>query len=1073
MILLSGHSLTADRSIPDETLGLQLKERESTASWTPEDMSGIGVNSWVRIKDGPGDGTVWRVRSIERDYAENTPAVELEHIVSTLKDALMFGEITPAAITGNPEATTCTAKQAVEYILARSADWTLGAFDYAAVSNPYKFDGDSLYDALEKVTDSLDGAWWSYDLSSYPFKLNITQKPAGVACELRAGRNLVSLVRTVDRSGMYTRFYPIGKDDLHIPGNYVGRNEELYGTVSRVEVDASRTTVAELTAWANERLSKHAEPSVNITADGLELADATGESLDRLTLGRICRMPLPEFNTTIEERIVELSYPDALNEPERVRITMANSFEDVSRIIAENIRRNGAGGRAGVREQGELYNEMYSEDGLVHSIIQQTATMIRMEVGDAVSGIYGSVIEQTATYIRTEVRDAASRIAQSVIEQTADYVHTEVSDIASGVAWSVIHQTMTGIMTEVGRKATVYVQWSDPNDGTNVLREGDIWIKTAKRTWGELANIDWNTAKNNKWRDFYGSLQYVWRNGKWVQCFDEAAVVESNTWIEHESDRYAIMSRQLDTMGESYHSNLTVTAQRISADVSTAKSQIYSSISQTATNINLHVEDKIRGVQSNIEQTADRITASVSAAKSMLWSQIEQTATGIMLQVNDDIADLHSAIVQTSTNIHMSVSTAKSALYSAINISATGIMQEVVDRDSDLQSAINQTSTNIHISVSTAKSTLYSAINVTATGIMQDVVDKENSLRSAIKQTSTNIHLSVSAAKSTLYSAINITATGIMQDVVDRDDDLRSAIVQTSTNIHISVSAAKSSLYGAINVTSTGIMQEVVNKESNLRSAIVASSTQISLRVEKGNVISSINQSAEEITISASKINLDGYVKASDITASYISAKIADITLVEVKGLNSYGTIRSTGGSVVGADIAFGSGSGSGFSSWSLKNFIKELQIASSGNTYTLQKKSYNDESWVNVGSFSRAVTSFGLSWSGGGCTITAQPQGNTHWFGLAQGTASWNGRTVSIPINWSDGGQYSSSTGYTVSATYTLPKSDISMDRGGVQYTQPSADGYLTEITSNGWCKLTITAAGTTKSYAVRINVQ
>ena len=349
MILLSGHSLTPARKVPLEGLSLKLTERESTAAMTPADMTGIDSNSWLRDDTEPGAGIVWRVRSIQQAYATRTPTVQLEHAISTLKDRILFGEIKPEDISGG---STCTAKQAVEYILARQSDWVLGTFGYS-VSNPYKFDGDSLFDALEKVSGSLSDAWWSYDFTTYPFKLNINPRPSGVACELRSGRNLTAISRTVDRSGMYTRFYPIGKEDLHVPGDYISRNENLYGTIAHVETDQSLETVAELTAWANERLDRHAEPLVTVSADGLELSRATGESLDSLTLGRICRIPLPEFGTTIEERIVELNYPDKIHQPELVRITMANTREDVTRILAETVKQaaRGGGGRAGARQQ--------------------------------------------------------------------------------------------------------------------------------------------------------------------------------------------------------------------------------------------------------------------------------------------------------------------------------------------------------------------------------------------------------------------------------------------------------------------------------------------------------------------------------------------------------------------------------------------------------------------------------------------------------------------------------------------------------------------------------------------------
>ena len=352
LTLLSGHSLTPDRMVSAEAMSLSLKERESTASLTPVSMDGIGINSWLKDNDEPGAGIVWRVKSIRTVFATETPEIELEHVINTLRDRLLFGEVKPSDMGGS---TTCTARQAVTYILNQQSDWVLGTFDYDSVSNAYKFDGDSLYDALEIVSNTLTDAWWSYDFTTYPFKLNITAKASGVACELRAGRNLTAITKTVDKSAMYTRFYPVGKDDMHLSGGgYVELNTATYGVISKTETDTSLESAAQLTAWANERLAKHAEPLVNITADGLELSEATGEPLDKLQLGRLCRIPLPEYGgVQIAERVTALTYQDKVHQPEIVQITLANSQEDVTRIIADNMKRSGRGGRAAGRQSAE------------------------------------------------------------------------------------------------------------------------------------------------------------------------------------------------------------------------------------------------------------------------------------------------------------------------------------------------------------------------------------------------------------------------------------------------------------------------------------------------------------------------------------------------------------------------------------------------------------------------------------------------------------------------------------------------------------------------------------------------
>ena len=415
MILLSGHSLTPARKVPLESMQLTLEEKNSTAAIVPADMTGITVNSWLKDDTNPGNGIVWRVRNIRQAFNSNTTTVSLEHAIGILKDTILFGDITTAKIAGKSTATEVTAKKAVQYILGKSADWTLGAFDYTD-SNPYKFDGESLFDALETVTDSLNDPVWSYDFSSYPFKLNITKRDTGVDSELRANRNLRTITKSIDRSGMYTRMYPIGKDDLHIDGDYVEKNTAAYGVVAHVATDASLNTKKELKRWANQLLKKHAEPTVTIDVEGLELADATGEPLDRLTINRVCRIPLPEFGTTIQEKITRLSYADKVKQPENVKVTMANNRTDVTRIISDAIKRSGKGSRTSTKKGAE--DRAWMEDTNDH-----VAMCAKGIIGVDATGkpnwerlskivVDGKGIHQTVTDIQNDQKQYESRLDQ-------------------------------------------------------------------------------------------------------------------------------------------------------------------------------------------------------------------------------------------------------------------------------------------------------------------------------------------------------------------------------------------------------------------------------------------------------------------------------------------------------------------------------------------------------------------------------------------------------------------------------------------------------------------------------------
>lgn len=453
MILLDGHSLTAARKVPLESMSLSIKERDTTATATPADMTGITIDSWLKDDTNPGAGIVYRVRSIKTAYATQTPQVQLEHVVSLLRDRIMFGEVTPAMITGTLGATTCTAEQAVAYILNQTPDWTLGGVGYN-VSNPYKFDGDSLFDALETVTDSLEDAVWSYDLTVYPFKLYINPADSNVDSELRAGRNLRAITKTIDRSGMYTRFYPIGADDLHIDGDYVSKNTSTYGVIEHVETDSSIDTKAELTRWANERLNKHAEPVVTIDVEGLELADATGVQLDSFTICKKCRVPLPEFSTTILERIAALNYPDKINQKEAVRITLSNNRQDVTKIIAENMKKSGKRSRTSSK-QGKK-DHAWIEDTNDH-----VALVAEGIVGVDAQGnpnwtrlsqivVSGTGIDMTVQSIQNDVT-----IAQSSITQNESMISMVVEATSTPGQFKIKAAEITAEINETGSTARI------------------------------------------------------------------------------------------------------------------------------------------------------------------------------------------------------------------------------------------------------------------------------------------------------------------------------------------------------------------------------------------------------------------------------------------------------------------------------------------------------------------------------------------------------------------------------------------------------------------------------------------
>ena len=373
MILLDGHSLNRKIQFRPESQSLTLEERKGQSSLS---LGGgapqIQVGDWLLDDTAPGAGIVWRVRTADMNYfkAAGARTIQLEHIVNTLRDGVIFDELKWDSI---------SASSAISHILGLTGGlWTLGDFEPQDVSWPYKFNACTWMDALETITRTLEDAWWDYDLSSLPFRLHIRSLSNETDSEMRMSRNITGIRRSVDRSRMYTRFYPIGLNDLHITGDYLSRNEDVYGTCCKIETNQAIDNEAELRSWAEDRLKRHCEPIVTVTVSGLDLSRDTGEPLDALRLNRVCRVPLPEFGTTILEKVSRLQWPDKIKSPDRMNVVLANEKEDIASIINQQA----AGSEASRSGGGRGAKKKIEED---HAWFVDTSDHVAM-VAEAIIG---------------------------------------------------------------------------------------------------------------------------------------------------------------------------------------------------------------------------------------------------------------------------------------------------------------------------------------------------------------------------------------------------------------------------------------------------------------------------------------------------------------------------------------------------------------------------------------------------------------------------------------------------------------------------------------------------------------
>ena len=206
-------------------------------------------------------------------------------------------------------------------------------------------------------------------------------------------------------------------------------------------------------------------------------------------------------------------------------------------------------------------------------------------------------------------------------------------------------------------------------------------------------------------------------------------------------------------------------------------------------------------------------------------------------------------------------------------------------------------------------------------------------------------------------------------------------IVRTVEETRIEISDLDKNLSAKIQINASAISSEVTratNAENSLSSRITQTEESISLKVSKNEIVSEINQSAEQIQISASKINLKGAV-------------VANGWVIEANGGGIYNGIpytgqqnsNSTGMGSYGSDWAFWAGNG-------------KFSVNQSGYVYAQDVK-IKGEIEATSGSFSGKVYATEGSFDNveikSTCTVAGQTISGT--IGSPTNLVSWNGSGI------------------------------------------------------------------------------
>lgn len=294
------------------------------ASMTLPPGEGAPFHAWVELYTIDGSAGFYRVSSASESYV-STGDVDLEHGAAILGDAIIPGEGTYSGTCA--EVLTAMLENQTTLVNGQKP-WVLGTCAKSA-NIEYAYDCNNILSAMtEVVGDEKDGYALEFDdTHGFPWRVNVVPVETTASCEGRLSRNLESVSVSISDDEFCTRIYCKSLPEPHyIDGPTVG----VWGIITKTITAGEGATAESLQSYIVRYLEDHKNPRNSIEINGVDLATATGESLDSFRIGRLFRLALPDYGVKMEERILVRSITDVYGDPRGVRLTLASNIRDTA-----------------------------------------------------------------------------------------------------------------------------------------------------------------------------------------------------------------------------------------------------------------------------------------------------------------------------------------------------------------------------------------------------------------------------------------------------------------------------------------------------------------------------------------------------------------------------------------------------------------------------------------------------------------------------------------------------------------------------------------------------------------------
>ena len=473
------------------------------------------VGQFVELYDVGGSIGVFRVEGKTSTFSNGgTVKISLEHALTTLSDGVVFGyqEFGGAGVNLRNVITTLLQMQPKQM-------WVLGDCEFETYFQ-YSFENDNLLTAIISLAEPLEDEYlWEFDTDAYPFILHLRHAPTADASEMRMNRNIHSVKIEIDKTELCTQIYPLGYGegvnqltiaDANNGIKYLNADtQDVWGVVRTVYAETSVTDAATLKAMAETVLEKTKNPKITVTIDGAEIYEATGEPLDKFYVGRMCRVPLPDYGITIDERVLTIQKSDVYNDNQRCKLTLSNRMSDSVETLAIISRKSAI---------NELYSQgstcMYSQQYADNASAEYPASMRFYIPAECVHINQVELTWSFAAFRAYETGAAAGGASTSTSSASGESTQTSSAGGATTVTTEQQSFNTTGYagtpLTQFGRDPMQFTGLPSNDDGTslknstdsggshshNVLAHNHSFSDSYSLSWGHRHTVS-QTGLNN------------------------------------------------------------------------------------------------------------------------------------------------------------------------------------------------------------------------------------------------------------------------------------------------------------------------------------------------------------------------------------------------------------------------------------------------------------------------------------------------------------------------------------------------------------------------------------------------